>query len=71
MEAINSWASRHKFWTFIIILFIIGTLLTWAGIVDGFGLDRVLGNIVAIYLVIWVIMKLTRKKEKEHGKEKG
>ena len=65
----SEWAGRHKFWVAMIILFFIGVVLTWLGLVNGAGFGRFLGNLVGIYLFLWVLNRVTRKKEKEEVKE--
>lgn len=71
MNKIKIWAGKHKFWSAMIILFIIGIVLTWLGIINGFGFGRLLGNFIGIYIVIWLLNKIWNRKEKEYGKEKN
>lgn len=63
----GKWIRNHKFWSSVIILFIIGCILSMIGIVDAFNGGRLLGWYIFIGGIIWAIDRRRSKKETKEG----
>jgi len=53
MKTIKMWATNHKFWSSVVILYILGTTLALFGIINAFAGGRLLGFYILLGSFIW------------------